>query len=135
MAAKYGCQQRYKGKLFSILIDEVKDHPADHRTPTGLLNILDAEHLMSFDCPGPEGMTEAGLVEPTTYREAYKKVGLYETYAEGLDLSGFTDEQVYQVTPKGNTLLFIDNPSGVPSPKHEKEPVLEGLLPGRVRIA
>lgn len=86
-------------------------------------------HLLSFDKPSVDMLTEAGLVELTTHGQAYENVGLYGRYGKELGMRRVEDDPVFQVTPKGNTLIHIIPESGDPEPKEAPQKIFE-WLPG-----
>ena len=120
------------GRLGGFLIEAVKANPSDVRTPTRLLNLFDLTQIYSFDFMTGESATEAGLVMSTTYTKAYKAVGAYEQFADNLHELGVADEQVHQVTPKGNGLVFLVGEFGDTTPPKEAPQRQRsfGLLPG-----
>ena len=96
----------------SFLIDEVKDRDKSDYTPLDLFQFTDIEHIMHADFPTIEELVEQGLVEETTYEEAYRSVGLYDQYSQSMGVLGISEETVYQITPKGNTLIDLSNDGG-----------------------
>lgn len=115
-------RQFRKGRLYAFLIDEVQGNKADDKTPLGLLQFLDIDHILGFEKPSIETLVNEELVIPTTYGDAYKRVGEYERYAEELESRQLTNDAIHQVTPKGNTLIFLGRDGGKPKPKKEEQP-------------
>lgn len=131
----YPHSRLFEGKLAAFILDEVKDNPASQRTPMSTLKLYRFDHVLSIDMPKIETLVDLEFIRPTTYRDAYRRVGVYESYAADLDAKGVTDDKVYQVTPKGNTLVYLVQPSGKPEPKTQQSPqtsVLPGMLPSPV---
>ena len=117
------------GRLSSFILDEVIDKDEDQLTPIGLLNIAEPLHMLKFNSTSPGKLVDEGLVRLTTYEEAYDNVGLYDEFGEELHLRGVAEDSVFQVTPKGNTLIFVTRDSGSKKPQEEREKSFE-WLPG-----
>lgn len=115
-------RQLRKGKLLAFMLDNIKDSRADDPTPTSLLNLQILDHAISFDRPGIENLVAEEYVTPTTYAAAYRRAGAYEQFAVELDAKGVMEQQTYQVTPKGNSLIFLIPATGKPQPKTQTEP-------------
>lgn len=119
-------RQIQEGKPFTFLLDEIKKNPKERHTPTDLLDIFDAAHICQLDTLGINQLIKYELVEPTTYREGFKKVGFYEKFARNLDILGIAEKTVYQVTPKGNGLISLEDDGGdmkeMPKPQPELQP-------------
>lgn len=99
-------RQPWKGALYSMYIDEVKDRSPEQRTPNRLLKPLRFDHFASYDKTTPERAIGDGLLRATTYGEAFRQLGFAENFGEELEARNLVDSQVFQVTPKGNTLVF-----------------------------
>lgn len=104
--------KRYEGKLISFILDEIKENKPLDYTPTTLFRFFDFSHLIHFETPSVDYLIENGLLETRTYREAFQKSGKYEEYARTLDLFEITEKPVYQITPKGNGLIFLSADGG-----------------------
>ncbi len=118
-------QEKYEGRLFTMILSEIKENKATTYTPDDLLNPWNAYHIAHLECPSMQYAIDNGLVEQTTYGEAYRKLGIYEQYAQALEVTGITDEPIFQVTPKGNTLVAIRQPKGERKPT--EKPQEQGL--------
>jgi len=81
-------------------------------TPTGYLNLWEAEDFMSVEFPSLEDVLAAGFIEETTYSAAFDKVGKLGQYKRQIDFFGIGDEKLYTVTPKGNGLVFLVSDGG-----------------------
>lgn len=128
--AKRGILPDYKeGRLSSLILDEVIDKDEDDLTPLGLLNIAEPLHIIKFNSSSPGKLVDEGLMRLTSYEEAYDNVGLYDEFGEELHLRGVAKDSVFQVTPKGNTLIFVSRDSGSKKPQEEREKSFE-WLPG-----
>ncbi len=106
--------QKDEGSLYSFFLDEIKYNPPNKFTPTDLLQILDVEHLFEFDKPSLDDLIKQGLVIQTTYKEAYDRAGYYTIHKNSMDVLNVADRQVFQITPKGNTLVFLISEGGQP---------------------
>lgn len=109
------------GRLWAFIIDEVKGREPDDYTPIGSLRPLSARHALLQNTYSLENLQEEGLIRKTTYGQAYFRVGLLSRHKEYLDLLGKTEETVYQVTPKGNGLVFIFAEEGDYKPQLETQ--------------
>ncbi len=109
-----------KGKLYTFSIDEVENHPSDMFTSSDILEFFDINHLLSLDAPGIEIAEKEGLVERVTYGEAYDSAGLYGRYESALGVLNVLDDEVYRITPKGNTLVFLGGDGGDKIKKEKK---------------
>src|SRR3989344_5849306 len=102
----------FQGRLWTFLPTAVADNPANFLTPTGFLNIFDLEHLLTIDTPTLAQSLENGLITETTYGEAFATAGMAKTHGNALAVLQLEDQQVYQITLKGNGLVFIDRDGG-----------------------
>ena len=119
------------GIFAEFVIDEVKDNHIEELTPTHIVNITNIDHIACLDKPSITELVDTEIVIPTTHSDAYKRVGAYEQYAEDLHSRNVADDLIYQVTPKGNGLVFIIPRRGDSQPKTEPQPeLLPGQLPG-----
>lgn len=107
-----------KGIIYSFHLDEISENNPEKRTPYGLLEIFDLEHMKTLHVGGLTELCEKGFLRETNYEDAYSRVGLNRRYMQNLSILGLDEKPVYQVTPKGNTLLFIDKREG--NKKEEK---------------
>ena len=114
-----------QGKLISFPLREVIGNDKETLTPIGLLNYWDFKHAIQAERPSLDKLIRDGLVEPTTYAKAFDRLGYYENLARLLDSKGFADKLVYQVTPKGNTLVSLIQEEGKPTPKRILEPAMK----------
>jgi len=120
-AAKKRDIQNGSGRLVVFALDEIKDNDKNDYTPTDLFNYFDILHIMSFDSYSPEDAIKEGYLKETTYRNAYKKVGLYnDRNAMFLELQGLSDQPIYAVTPKGNTVVALLTDGGKKSEQPKK---------------
>ena len=118
--------KRKTGKLNSFLLDEIKDNPKELYTPDYTFDWFKFEHVYSLECPSMTYLEEHGLMEQKTYREAYQRMGKYEQYAQAIEVLGIAEKPVFQITPKGNSLIMLlgDGGDKVPKRKEVKKLVL-----------
>jgi len=112
--------------LNSFLLDEIKDNPKELYTPDYTFDWFKFEHVYSLECPSMTYLEEHGLMEQKTYREAYQRMGKYEQYAQAIEVLGIAEKPVFQITPKGNSLIMLlgDGGDKVPKRKEVKKLVL-----------
>ena len=113
------------GRLTTCLPNEIKDNPPNQYTPTYYIDIIHLSDAIYLDFPPFEQILKDGLLQETTYRAAYEKVGLLNRYYRYLALENLLDQPIYTVTPKGNGLVDIMPDFGVSSkkPKEALAPV------------
>jgi hypothetical protein len=109
-----------EGSITAFLIDEVKDNDPDKLTPISLFRFFDMSHLLTLNTYTVGELEDHGLVRQKTHREAYEHMGLYDAYAEDLSRRRMQDAPVFQITPKGNTLVFLTGSSGDQTPQEQK---------------
>lgn len=109
-----------QGKILAFPLIDIIDNKPDKYTPTNLFHSLWIEHLLQMESPTISDLIDYGLVEETTYREAYSRANLYDKYRVPLTLARLNDQTVYGVTPKGNGLIFLNPDFG--DKKEHKEP-------------
>lgn len=120
-----------KGTLFAFLLDEIIDNPPHKLTPTSLLQPWSLNHLLAFDAGvRMETLVEHGFVEATNYGEAYTQLEMPEM-VETLERRSLAYDPVYQVTPKGHTLIMVTKTGGDKVEKPETKEVFEWVTPGR----
>jgi hypothetical protein len=112
-----------KGSLFGCLLEEIENKSIEEYTPTGLLNLFDVMHSLQLETPSLEKLIKGEYIEPISYTNALKSVGQYENLASIISNSEIQHKEVYQVTPKGNGLLFLESKFGEPSPKKTKNKI------------
>ena len=105
-----------EGKLLSILPLEVEKNSPDAYTPTASIDLLSADQFHTMDFRSIDELLNAGLVRETSYEEAFEKAGAYDAFSTAINVSGLTLTRLYQVTPKGNGLLYLVRETG-----HKKE--------------
>ncbi len=134
---EFGKQARpvKRGKLISLIPDEIKPLSPLAYTPTGSIHPFIYEHCLHLEMPSIDYLVENGVVEHTTYGEAFDRVGMLGRYAWNLSKRELTDLPVFQVTPKGNGIIYLDEPGGKKVTKELKEPQKTPvLLPNTVPI-
>ncbi len=128
MIKERGRQVRKDGKLLIVPLIEIEKNPPDMYTSTYLLNIYDLVHISRIQEATISEAISEGLVEETTYREAYTKMSLFQKYRLSLELRKIVDEPLYQVTPKGNSLVALEADFGKKKKSREREKVLRPVL-------
>ena len=109
-----------KGKLYDFPLTDVMPNDVNTPTPTGYFDFFDIEHFLHIDVPTVDGLIYLELLKSTTYRDSFRRVGIYENHAKQLDDLGIANKEVYQVTPKGNGLIFLDEEGGERKPKEKR---------------
>ena len=57
--------------------------------------------------PSIDEVLEWGYVREVTYGESFERVKQFERYKDALAFFDISDKTVYQVTPKGNGLVYL----------------------------
>lgn len=122
-------EQLYEGRFFGVILEEVKDNPPDQQTPLGLLHLSNIDQLLQFDSYTAAELLDLGVLAEKSYGQAYENVGLYGEYADELKARSIIDEPVFQITPKGNTLVMLVEDGGDPQPDEKTQPSF-AWLPG-----
>ncbi len=109
----------YAGQLWAFVPPAIEGNPPDVRTPIAVSARLlyDMDVLATLDAYSTETLVGLGLLAVESYRETFRRVGVYERYAAELEARSLSDDPVYQVTPKGNTLVFLLGDGGDPAPR------------------
>ncbi|MBI2031076.1 MAG: hypothetical protein HYT08_00500 [Candidatus Levybacteria bacterium] len=119
-------RQIFTGKLIAFPLDEIIDNKLEDHTSTYLLNPYAIEHVLQMDTsPKIDDLLSYGFIEESTYRQSFESVGQYETYKSYMSLAGITEERVYRVTPKGNTLVYIERDFGDKRKDPDRKTVLK----------
>lgn len=117
---------RGKGRLMAFPLEEIIDNSTDTYTPSALVEPLDLGQLMQMVIsPKIDELVGWGLIKETNYRQAYENVGLYDQYRLPIELKNLGEQTVYQVTPKGNGLVFLAADGGEKTPEKKKVLVFE----------
>jgi len=107
------CRQLQEGRLVSFLLNEIKDNPASTYTSTEIIDVFHKiEHIAQLELPPIDYLKENGLIVQTTYAQAYQNVNLFQKYEKAMNLERITNDVVYQITPKGNSLVFLARGGG-----------------------
>jgi len=98
-----------RGVLCVVSKDSLQGTSSDTLTPTGTADLFRFRDLMDLDYQPPEEMIENGYLRQATYREVFKKQGLADHYAGALDmaLDRIGEQTLYEVTPKGNGIVYL----------------------------
>lgn len=117
-----------EGSLWISAPDSIRDHPADKKTLIDLNYPLSIDNVLTADKRYPDDLVDEGMLIRTTHAEAYESVGATD-YIDDLRARSVDREPVYQVTPKGNTVMHLMPDGGDTTPKTNPEPKL-AHLPG-----
>lgn len=109
-----------EGVAWAMLPEELKDNPEELRTPTGYVEMYDIDHLMTLDKYPLAHLMGEQVLRGVSLAEAFDRAGLGE-FIVGLERRSIAKDRVYQVTPKGNTLVQLHEDDGDPSPKREEK--------------
>ncbi|MBI4453755.1 hypothetical protein HY636_03875 [Candidatus Woesearchaeota archaeon] len=104
-------------KLLAFPLPELLDKPTQDYTSIGMVDLMNITDLFQIVCPTIEELLKWEFAERVTYSRAFSKIGIYERYETNLYLLGVADKLVYQVTPKGNGLIYLSQDSGEKEPK------------------
>ena len=112
------------GKLRTFMMPELEGLSGDEQTPDfyiDTIGLFDGE----FEDPSPsiETLLKEEYIIQTTYEDAFKTARRYKYYADYIHLADIAESSVYQVTPKGNGLIVIEQRQGVG--KRRKDPQRE----------
>ncbi len=135
--AEFGKEARpvKRGKLVSIIPEELKPLSPRAYTPTGSVHPLNYVHFLQLEMPSIDYLVQHGVVEETTYERAFERVGMLERYVWNLSQHQLLDLPVFQVTPKGNGLVSLGQPGGKKITKELKEADKQlAALPEPVKI-
>lgn len=105
------------GKLSAFPLPEILDNSSQDYTPIGMVDPMEMTDIFQIVCPTIEELLECGFVERVAYKHAFSKIGIYEKYETNLFILGIADKPVYQVTPKGNGVIYLSKDSGDKEPK------------------
>jgi hypothetical protein len=121
-----------EGKIVAFLLDEIIDNDPDQPTPDDLFNPFDLDHIVNMATYTVEELEEKGIVAKTTHQEAYEAAGVFDEYAVDLGYRRIEETPVFQITPKGNTLVRLLPDGGDKKPQEDRQPSFEwarGLTP------
>ena len=122
--------QTFRGTCYAMIPDEVIGRPSEDYTPTREYDLLSTD-LFFFERPSIERLQNVGMLEITTYAEAYQRVaGMNEETSNALHSAGIADQEVFQVTPKGNGLIFVGETGGDPEETKSTVRKLQTILSG-----
>lgn len=94
------------GLLRSYLPPDVQEQPASVLTPTRHRGAMSYQVRKSFDTRTVDQLVQEGLIVGCTQQEAYERAEASE-YIDDLRRRGTANEPVWQVTPKGNSLITL----------------------------
>lgn len=123
----YDIQVR-EGSMLSVLPDT--NQPASQKTPTFSMRNMPTDLMLSLDKRPLGELMDEGMLTKTTHEQAYEAAGA-EEYIDGLRLRRVADTVVYQITPKGNSLINLTPDNGNSSPRRDEESAFEfAKVPG-----
>ncbi len=132
VGVKYGNVNMAKeGTLAAFMIDGLEDKQPDDSTLLMPQDWMTADVLLSFDKPGLERLIELGMLARRSHELAFEHAGM-EQYIDDLRARSMHDAIVYQVTPKGNTLVMLTPDGGKRTPQRDAKPApfkVPGLIP------
>ncbi len=113
--------QEFEGQmLYADLADRNTNDPS-HRTPTTPINVYSIDHILSISSPSLDYLTEGGFLVRRSHEQAYEIAGAVELIG-GLRSRGVADLPVYQITPRGNSLIMLAPDGGDATPKEDRQP-------------
>src|SRR3989344_5053695 len=120
------CTGRLEAILDEYTLDETRDQ--SDLTPTGTYDLLDWHTFLNIDSVGIEKAERIGLVQETTYATAFTKLGLSE-YLTSIEIVGAANDKIWEVTPKGNGIVYLFNDGGEEKKLPDGSPERGSLLP------
>lgn len=105
-------KQLDNGKLIAFILPEIIGNDPNKFTPTNTVNIFDITHVLTIETPSIQQVIEYGYLKETTYKKAYDEAGTNGKFDKYLQLKNLLDTKIYQVTPKGNGMLFLATDAG-----------------------
>ena len=129
-------RQTLRGVPVSFIPEDFKGHPPSRYTPLGAVVPMGMD-IFCVEFPSIDFLLEQGAIVETTYEEAYGRLGLMDTHGDFLRVEGLSERLVYQITPKGNSLVHCEGYFGDKEPdtdevKAVKRGKFEELLPDPV---
>lgn len=98
--------QFYQGMtLYFFPLEEVEKNELNELTPNGLLDITNIDQIIHFTRFSVLATLDFGAIIETTYGEALERVGNIKLLEDAKKL-WIENQKVYQVTPKGNSLII-----------------------------
>ena len=108
------------GILMALIPDGIANQPEDGRTELTYAEWFDPDLVFSLDRPGVERLCELGMLARRTHEEAYERVGASQWIGD-LRARSVADKPLYQVTPKGHTLIKLTPDGGDTAPKQKRQ--------------
>lgn len=116
------------GNLWSALPNPQQS--VDQKTPTYTALTWPVEIGITFSKRPLAELIEKGLLNQTTHEQAYEAAGA-EDYIDDLRLRRMADATVYQVTPKGNSMIALIPDAGERTPRQDEAKAFEfAKIPG-----
>lgn len=112
-------------QLLFFPLEELKNNDSQTETPEGLFDIFNVNHMVEFTKFSVDQALQFWAIEQTTYYQAYEKIWNTNLLRDVEQLS-IAEKKVYQITPKGSTLIFPfkwwwDKTPSLPEKKTEKQ--------------
>ena len=120
-----------EGALVAFMVDGLEHKQPDDLTLLMPHDWISPEILYSVDKPGLERLIELGMLARRSHELAFEHAGM-EQYIDDLRARSMHDEIVYQVTPKGNTLVTLEPDGGKRTRQPDAKPApfkVPGLIP------
>lgn len=92
-------------QLLFFPLEQLKNNDIETETPEGLFDIFNVEHMVEFTKFSVISALDFWAIEETTYQKAYEKIWDIKLLKD-IEVLSIGDKKVYQVTPKGSTLIF-----------------------------
>lgn len=92
-------------QLLFFPLEELKNNDSQTETPEGLFDIFNVNHMVEFTKFSFQEALQFWAIEQTTYYQAYEKIWNTQLLRDVEQLS-IAEKTVYQITPKGSTLIF-----------------------------
>ena len=115
------CKNNSEGKLYALRIEELVEQGNKYDlTPTGKYNIYSVEGICSITTPTPEELLEWGFIEKVGLVDAYIRLGFRDEISDLIRRAEFKEKETYQVTPKGNGLIYTGKSGTQKNSKKDK---------------
>lgn len=114
-------------KLLAFPLEAIIENSPDSYTPLGLCDPYSLDFLEAV-FPSMTELISLGLAKETTYGAAFEYVGKFRQYHDALRSELIIDKPVYQVTPKGNGLIYAIKEIGDTSQRKKEMPALSPAL-------
>lgn len=120
-------EQYAEGTLFAFFMPGITDFKSSTYTPIGYADYLSLD-IIYFRKTNIKELEKIGYVREISNKEAFENAGILHQYEKGLTLMRAIDKKVFQITPKGNSLVYLTNPMGEKLPEKKRAGVLTPVL-------